>query len=262
MTTPENRSSERSRFPAVNGHCQKKPRAAIQYSDSTEIIPVQIRDLSDSGAGFVMTQAPRLSSLVVLTLYHSGRIERIHAAILWARPNGHGLWRAGCRFEGRMRTARIATAATTTPPEHRAQSIPFIIRCELDQEIRATARVLNYSNGGLCVRSAEAFPPKTKLLFEAKEINPPVRFVALVQWTRKDQDCYRMGCSFVGCCDMEAFRRCLPEFAGRAVHGDPEVDSEPEAALSGVWAGVRAGLRLVGSAFTTEPDHNHSTPPT
>lgn len=253
MTNHVDPPSDRVRLPAVDHRDLSRPRASIQYCDNLEIIPIEIRDLSDSGAGFVVSQAPRLKPMVVLAMYHRGRIERIHAAITWSRPEGNNRWRAGCRFEGRMRTGSIATANAT---QRQAANTEFQVRCELDSEIRATARVVNDSNGGLCVWSPAAFPPGTKLLFEAKDVDPPLRFVAMVQWTRNDKGCFRMGCNFVGCCDMEAFRRCLPEFAGHSAPGGCELNPEPEPVLPGVWAGVRAGLRLVGSVFSPEAPMN------
>ena len=251
MTNHANHLSGRSCFSEVDNRKVSRARASIQYSGSSEDIPITLRDVSVFGAGFFTSEPPQLRSRVMFTLRGQGQSERLRATIMWSLPAGEGWWRAGCRFEGQLSTDSIDIA---TVPERQATSIQFQIRRELDPEIRVAAKVVEFSDRGLCVRSAEAFPKGSKLLFETQEIDPPVRFVALVQWTQHDQDEFRMGCRFVGSCDLKAFRRCLPEFVGRSDSDDSEVDSETVRALSRIWAGVRSHLKVVRSAFSDEVD--------
>ncbi len=210
MTSNTNRPAERIRFPAADQSDQPRPQGFIQYCDRPEIIPIEIRDLSESGAGFVMTETPRQNSMVVLTLQHKGKTSRIRAVMMWALPVGNRLWRVGCRFAGQLRPGSIDVA---TERERQTTSIALQIRRGPDSEGRVMAVVVDHSNGGLCIRSAEAFPPNTELVFEAPDFNPPLRFMARVQWTRKDRGSFRMGCSFSDSCDLDTFRQCLPESA-------------------------------------------------
>ena len=173
MTNHTNHLSCRSCFSEVDKRNASRARASIQYSGSSEDIPITLRDVSVFGAGFFTSEPPQLRSRVMFTLRGQGQSERLRATIMWSLPAGEGWWRAGCRFQGQLSTDFIDIA---TVPKRQATSIRFQIRRELNPEIYVAAKVVGFSDGGLCVRSAEAFPKGSKLLFETQEIDPSVRF--------------------------------------------------------------------------------------
>ena len=79
MAELSQQSADRFRLPKSSSDLPSRIRASIQYAGDSNVIPVEIRDLSESGAGFVIAEPPSLKSTIVLSLHRPGRVDRLRA---------------------------------------------------------------------------------------------------------------------------------------------------------------------------------------
>jgi hypothetical protein len=249
MNTNRNRVVQRFKIPE-HGGSRLSRLASIQYTAESEPVPIEINDLSVTGAGFIASEPPQLDSVVTLSIDCLGQTVQFRASIRWVRPSGNGQWQAGCKFDPPISKEFFTFEAQ---PERQSTDIEFSVRREIHPSERMPVTISNYSKGGICVCATEPVPPGEKLLFEGTTGNSPVRFVAKVMWGRPDLNCYLMGCQFIGPCDAEEFHSVVEHDVESTPESDPEVIevvvAEDPTAPPGVWAACT--LIYVWSALNT-----------
>lgn len=234
MNTNRNRVAPRFKVPQ-QGDGRLSRLASIQYSAESEPVAIEIKDLSVTGVGFITSQAPKIESVVTVSIDCLGETIQFRASIRWVRPSGNGQWRAGCKFDPPISNEFFTLE---TKPERQSTNIEFSVRREVHPNDHMPVTISNYSKGGICVCATKPVSPGENLLFErSTENGPTVRFIAKVMWARPDLNCYLMGCQFISPGDAEEFRKVVEHDLDATDKNDADlVASNDFATPPGVWA--------------------------
>lgn len=194
--------------------------SSMRYLDETREVPIEIKDVSASGAGFLLNEAPRLSATVILSLRDEHRDFKMRAAMRWTRSVSDGVWRVGCRFMG---LCDEELPGCNTMPERRATDVDVEISRQLCAEERVFGRIVNLSDGGICLQAASQFTIGENLLVQWETDSGSMQFVVKVHWARLDGDGFMTGCRFVSSVDMERIEEAISR--GRLSLAAPVPDS-------------------------------------
>lgn len=248
----------------ISADCRSQ-QASIQYADEARPIPIEIKDISASGAGFIISEPPRLRSPVVFSFNNGDRTVQVRAAIRWTRPINDSLWRIGCRFLGELSSE---PSAFDSEPERQTLDIDVTIRRQLCAAEPYPGRILNCSSGGLCLWSSAAVAVGETLLIEREDEHGATQTVVQIQWTRPETDGFSAGGEFLGPCNVERLRHSAPSItkpesaptAGTSFvvpwQSGVAVASEPvrHGPLTSAWQAVtRRGLSLVTARQSAPP---------
>lgn len=202
--------------------------ATLEYESTGTSVPVRLVDFSSSGAGLMLSEPPRVGAAVVLVLLEGEKTSRFSAVVRWAEPRGDGTWRAGCQFsQGIVCDFKFGSEA-----ERRACGIDVRIRTQGDPTGQQTGVIVDYSHGGIGIRSEQAPTPGVSLLVSSSDGS--VSFVARVQWCFSEGEEAFFGCQFARASDLRAFRKLMPESATPA---PPEPEPVPRRSNRGTWLG-------------------------
>lgn len=224
---------------------------SLRYADEAREIPIEVRDISASGGGFMVHEPPRLRSSVVVTLVHADEVVRVSAVVRWTRAVSEGTWRIGCTFTGRC-DSRLAELATVE--ERSSTDIAVMISRRLRGHERHSGRMVNFSEGGIRLQAARQYSIGEDLLIEWEADHKRMQFVVKVHWVQDDADGFVTGCRFAETVDVKRLQAavlgnsCQTPVVESAAQ---EFRSARESSPPGIWAAcafvyVWAALNLTG----------------
>lgn len=224
---------------------------SMRYADEAREIPIEIKDISASGAGFIVHEAPRLRSSVVVTLLDADTVIRITAVVRWTREIRDGVWRIGCEFTGRCDTT-LSTLETLD--ERTGTNVNVMIRRRLRGQECHSGRMVNVSDGGIRLRTAAQYTVGEDLLIECEGNGRRMQFVAKVHWVQDDDDGFVTGCRFAETVDVSRLRQTVVRESPKPCAAEsPRQDSRSArvSAPPGIWAACAfvyawAALNLTG----------------
>ncbi len=193
---------EHRRF-EVRPECQDRLTATISAHDSGEVLAGIVSDLSLAGTK-LLAELPIAVATPVQIVLTSGQDRAVVAGVVrWATRGVQGKWSLGCLFDRNIDTGFFNGLAINGILERRRHPRQQVMvaasaRRELGSRDLIPIRIVDYSDGGLCLLSQQGFAPGDRMLIAiATSEQTTSQIVARSEWIEKLQHSHRIGCSFL-----------------------------------------------------------------
>lgn len=204
--------------------------AKLVYNKGKAEVEVLLENVSTTGAGLTMYQAPREDEHCRLTFKLGNDHLEVDAQIKWSRESGRGQWLAGCEFK-RALGAGILAPAIVESPERRSIARRAIMRRECAPEYPYRVELRDCSSGGVGIVSDEPFDLGESVILELED-QKDAQFLVRAQWSDKQDGQTVVGFRFEVAGDAERFMQAA---------GYAQTTARPVAPVLGTSVFVLAG---------------------
>lgn len=170
MHSTEHERRKHQRF-EVSADSQEKLTAELRTDDQSPAITGTVSDISLSGTKLVADKPLPAQTTVDVTLSAGDVSLALQGVVRWMTPKDEGEWYIGCRFDELLDPEFVGELASLGIVERRRYArtdarLRAMVRRELDSQQTHPVEIVDYSEGGFCIRSEQKFPRGDRLMVE------------------------------------------------------------------------------------------------
>ncbi len=195
------RSDER--YSAIGLEDHLAVRVEQQGTDAVKVIPVQLVDISTTGAKMYCDTAIQPKEQLAVQI-ESDQLQNpivVSAEVCWTTPASNGKFCLGFAFKPAIPDEVLRQMASAGLLERRRHmreriSIRTVARWELSKE-ETPAWLLNYSEGGCCLLCITPGHPGNRVRLTLTEGDQEIHVTVKGQWQVLTEEGYVIGCEFI-----------------------------------------------------------------